>query len=72
MTTTDLIYEALRNFRAQLMDDVRAVVREEIRSSKYAKTPRGSGAYTPPMVTNFDQPRSCPCSLCQKNDDASP
>jgi hypothetical protein len=48
MTTSDLIAEALRNFRdefrAELRAEVKRIVREEIRSSKYAVTPKGGGA----------------------------
>lgn len=43
MTTTDLIYEALRNFRESLMTEIRKIVRAEVkaalRSKAYAKTP---------------------------------
>lgn len=39
MTTSDLIAEALERFEKR----VRAIIREEIRSSKYAITPKGGG-----------------------------
>jgi hypothetical protein len=37
MTTTDLIYEAIRKLRKELLAEVRAIVREELRRKKYAK-----------------------------------
>jgi len=37
MTTTDLIYEAIRKLRKELLDEVRAAVKAELRKKKYAK-----------------------------------
>jgi hypothetical protein len=38
VTTTDLIYEAIRKLRKELMVEIKAIVRAEIRRARYQKS----------------------------------
>jgi hypothetical protein len=37
VTTTDLIYEAIRKLRKELLAEIRQIVKEELRLKKYRK-----------------------------------
>lgn len=57
MTTTDLVAEMLRNFRAEIMSEVRREIRKAIKPHFTTK----------PLPADHDQSRGCGCQSCAEH-----